>query len=270
MDEFVKISQGFHVRKDFVDCFRKLGLENMDGIFSFSNGKNLTKDNLAAFRERIMFETNNPKAALFLKRYQNISKLTQLKNWFSRRKKISAMDCDLESAEILRKFGINTPQTIAFGRQWEGFFEKRSFIITEKIPDSFSLEQKLPKKDKNFIESLAAFVRKFHNTGFRHRDLYFCHIFCNPKGEFTLIDLNRVFRPAIFSQRYLIKDLAQLCYSAPGEVFTKTDRLRFFLAYLRKNKLSKKDKIIIKKIKSKAQRIAKHDKRHGRVPPYER
>ena len=274
MDKFIKIATGVHVRSDFVDCFKKLGLENMDCIFSFSKGKNLTKDNLAEFRQRIMFDTVNPMAVLFLKRYQNIPKSGQIKNWLCRRKRISAMACDLEPAENLKKLGINTPEIIAFGEQWSGLFEKRSFIITGKIPDSVSLEEKIPegfyRSRKIFIENLAEFVQKFHETGCRHRDLYLCHIFYNPQGQFTLIDLNRVFKPIVFSQKYRIKDLAQLYYSAPGRIFTKTDRLCFFLAYLQKNRLSKKDKIVIRKIKSKAQQMAKHDKKHGRNAPFER
>lgn len=268
-NELVEISPNFTVRSDFVDCFKQLGLESMDDIFNFAQGKSLTKPNLASFRERIVFDTQNPKTTLFLKRYQNIPKLNQLKNWLARRKKISAMACDHQPAEELRKLGINTPRTIAFGQQWRGLFEKRSFIITEKIPDSSSLEEKLPKNRKNFIENLAAFVRKFHNTGFRHRDLYLCHIFCDSRGQFTLIDLNRVFKPLLFSKKYLIKDLTQLYYSAPGDIVTKTDRLRFLLAYLQKDKLSKQDKLLIKKIKSKARQMVKHDKKHNRTAPFE-
>jgi len=180
------------------------------------------------------------------------------------------MACDHQPAEDLRRLGINTPQTIAFGEDWQGLFEKRSFIITEKIPDSSSLEEKLPENRENFIENLAAFVRKFHDTGFRHRDLYLCHIFCNLQGQFTLIDLNRVFKPLFFSQKYLIKDLTQLYYSAPSDSVTKMDRLRFFLAYLQKDKLSRQDKILIKKIKSKANQMAKHDKNHNRTAPFEK
>jgi hypothetical protein len=79
-----------------------------------------------------------------------------------------------------------------------------------------------------------------------------------------------VFKPPFFPERYLIKDLAQLYYSAPGKTFTKSDRLRFFLAYLQKDNLSKKDKILIKKIKSKAKKMAKHDRKYGRLPPFEK
>ncbi len=272
-DGFVEIAPDFYLHSSFVDCFAELGIENIDDVFAFEAGKNLTKDNLAGFRQRIRFDTNNPEATLFLKRYQNIPKSMQLRNWLTRRKRISTMACDLEPAQALQKLGIDTPRTIAFGEDWHGLFEKRSFIITEKIPDAMSLEQKVPdyfySHRKTFTKNLAAFVRKFHETGYRHRDLYLCHIFCNPQRQFTLIDLNRVFRPAFFSQRYRIKDLAQLYYSAPGKIFTKTDRLRFFLAYMQKDKLSKEDKIFIKKVKSKAQRMAKHDKKHSRVVPFE-
>lgn len=272
MDEFVKIAPCFFVRRDFVGCFGRLGLKNIDDIFSFSGGENLTKDNLAAFRQRVMFDTSNPSAVLFLKRYQNVPKLKQKENWLVHRKRISTMGCDLEPAENLRKLGINTPRIIAFGERWGGLFEERSFIITEKIQDSVSLEEKMPddfyRNRKIFVENFAGFVRRFHDTGYRHRDLYLCHIFCNLRGEFTLIDLNRVFKPLVFSERFRTKDLAQLYYSAPGKIFTKADRLRFFLAYLQKKELSKKDKIVIKKIKSKANRMARHDERHGRLAPF--
>jgi len=274
MYNFKEIKPVFFIRSNFVDCFKRLGLESMDDIFSFGKGKNLSKQNLAAFRERIMFETVNPNTTLFLKRYRNIPKLIQLKNWLSRKKRISAMACDLEPGEKLRKFDINTPLTIAYGEKWGGIFEKQSFIITEKIPDSLSLEEKLPdsffKNRKKFIKNLAGFVRKFHNTGFRHRDLYLCHIFCNRQEQFTLIDLNRAFKPFAFSQKYLIKDLAQLYYSSPGDTVTKADRLRFFLAYQQKEKLTKYDKAIIKKIKLKALRMTRHDKKHNRTAPFEK
>jgi hypothetical protein len=186
------------------------------------------------------------------------------------------MDCDRMPAEILSRLGINVPKIVAFGVQWQGAagvgFEKRSFIITEKVPNAESLEKKLPalffRDRKKFIESLAAFVSKFHKTGFRHRDLYLCHIFCDDAGKFTLIDLNRVFKPMVLGGRFLVKDLAQLYYSSPGSAITRADRLRFYLAYAGKTKLSIGDLILIGKIKSRAKQMAEHDRKHNRIPPY--
>ncbi|MDD5134965.1 MAG: lipopolysaccharide kinase InaA family protein [Phycisphaerae bacterium] len=273
MDKFMEIAPDFYIRSDFAEGLKKLGFKTIDDVFAFAGGKNLAKKNLAAFRQRISFETDNPETTLFLKRYQNIPVSKQIKNWFSRRGRISMADCDRAPAETLKNLGINTPRTVAFGTQWQGIFEKRSFIITEKIPASHSLEEKLPDSfyndRKNFIEQFAAFIRKFHNTGFCHRDLYLCHIFCNTGGNFTIIDLSRVFKPLVFSKRFLVKDLAQLYYSSPGSIVTKADRLRFYLFYMYKDRISLRDKIIIKKIKSKAQQMAKHDRKHNRIPPFE-
>jgi heptose I phosphotransferase len=268
MDNFTELNPGFFVHKDFADCFGKLGLTSIDKIFAFTKGQSLHKQNLAGFRERIKFDIENPNTTLYLKRYNNAPAKVQFKNWLNQRKRLSLSECDMEPAENLRKLGINTPRTIAFGQEWNGLFEKRSFIITEQIPDSFKLEDKLPK-GKDFIKKLAEFVRKFHDTGFRHRDLYLCHIFCNSKMQFTLIDLARAFKPLFFSKKYLIKDLAELYYSAPGNEISKTDKLRFFLFYLRKSKLSFSDKIMIRQIKNKAKRMAKHSRKHNIAVPFE-
>ena len=266
------MSRTMYITPEFADCFRKIGLESIDDVFKFAGGENLTKENLASFRQRIKFQTENPKTTLFLKRYKNIPALKQIDNWLSRQRRISTMDCDRRPAEILSRLGINVPKTVAFGVQWRGVFEKRSFIITEKVPNAESLENKLPSlffRDRiKFIENLAAFVSKFHKTGFRHRDLYLCHIFCDDAGRFTLIDLNRVFKPMILGEKFLVKDLAQLYYSSPGSVITRADRLRFYLAYTGKAKLSIGDRMRLGSIKSKAKQMAKHDRKHNRIPPF--
>ncbi len=80
------------------------------------------------------------------------------------------------------------------------------------------------KLKRNFLERLAAFIKKFHETGYRHRDLYLAHIFYGDSGEFYLIDLARAFKPRLFEERYRVKDLAQLYYSAPKRYFTMCDR----------------------------------------------
>jgi len=74
----------------------------------------------------------------------------------------------------------------------------------------------------------------------------------------------------VFGEKFLVKDLAQLYYSSPGSVITRADRLRFYLAYTGKTKFSICDRILIRKIKSKAKQMAIHDKKHNRYVPYER
>lgn len=219
--KFIKVSESFFVDSDFQHAFEELGLTSIDAVFAFNAGKNLNKDNLARFRSRLQFETASPPATMFLKRYDKAPILLQLKNWFCHRKRAAVSYFDFDAAQKLAETGLNTPKTICYGEQWGSVFEKRSFCIIQKIPNAESLERKLPdcfdapatvknlKLRRNFIAHLAGFVKKFHETNYRHRDLYFSHIFYNSSGEFYLIDLARAFKPIVFRERFRIKDIVQ-------------------------------------------------------------
>ncbi|MHC4623747.1 MAG: lipopolysaccharide kinase InaA family protein [Planctomycetota bacterium] len=278
--KLVEISQPFFVDPDYKAGLTELGLTSIDTVFSFHAGSNLTKNNLADYRSRVQFEIGSPPTTLFLKRYDSPPLTTQLKNWFWHRRKQSCAVLELQAAAGLAAEGINTPKTIAHGEQWGTFLEKRSFIITEKIPAAESLERRLPdcftsaptaenlRLRRDFMARLAAFIRKLHQTTYRHRDLYLSHIFYGDNGRFYLIDLARAFRPKITADRFRRKDIAQLHYSAPATSFSNTDRLRFFLAYTNRRKLTREDKAFIRKVINRANRMARHDTKHGRPVPF--
>jgi hypothetical protein len=279
-NRFIKCSDSFFVDADYQNALQKKGINCIDDIFDFEEGVNLTKKDLAQFRNRIQFQIDNPKAILFLKRYNKPPVIVQLKNWLAVKSRKSCAWFDYKVSEELNCLGIETARVISYGEQFGLFFEKRSFCIAKKIPDAESLENNLPVcfslpltddtrgQRKEFIKDLALFICKFHQTGFRHRDLYLCHIFHSDSGKFYLIDLARTFKPLLFSQRYRVKDIAQLYYSAPGEYFSKTDRMRFYHYMTSCNKLQKRDKIFIKKVIDKAKHIAEHDRKHGKTAPF--
>jgi serine/threonine protein kinase len=276
----------FFIDPAYKTGFERLGLASIETVFAFGAGKNLTKENLASYRSRIEFQIyppgriESPAVTVFLKRYDHPPVMTQLKNWLSSKKRVSCAFAEVEAAQKLAAIGINTPRMIAWGQLWGVFFEKRSFAAIEEIREGQSLERSLPgffnepatKENlilrRQFIRQLASFIRKFHDTGYRHRDLYLCHIFRVPDGRFYLIDLARVFKPALFGEMYRIKDIAQLHYSAPAKYFSKTDRLRFLRAYLGREKLSAGDKSFVRRVTGKAKRMARHDAKHGRAVPF--
>ncbi len=270
----------FFVEPEYSSSFEKLGLTDIDSVFAFESGKNLVKDNLASYRSRIQFKIDSPPSEIFLKRYDNPPKMTQLKNWIAAKKRISCAMAEIEAGQKLTEFEINIPKMVSWGQDSNGFFESRSFAAIEEIKQGQSLEKSLPdffsssesKENlilrRKFIERLALFIRKFHETGFRHRDLYLCHIFRVPDGRFYLIDLARVFKPMILSELYRLKDISQLHYSAPAKYFSRTDRMRFLQAYLGRNKLNYRDKIFVRKVINKAKSMARHDLRHGRIVPF--
>jgi len=278
--EFIETSKSFFVDPDYKTALTKLGLTSIDAVFSFNTGKDPGGSKIPKYRSRLQFEISDPEKILFLKRYDNPSIISQLGNWLWQKNRKSMMSCDLDSAKNLAQTGINTPKVVAYGEQWGIFFEKRSFIITEKIPDAEPLEQRLPKcfqgqptakkrkQQKEFIKQLGLLARKFHDTGYRHKDFYLAHIFYSENGTFYLIDLQRVFKPRLFAERFRVKDIAQLYYSAPGSVFSRTDRLRFYKSYTGKNFLDKCDKVFIRRVVKKVEQMTRHDIKHHRPVPF--
>jgi hypothetical protein len=278
--KLVEISESCFIDPDYKAAFSKLGLTSIDAVFSFRAGRDLVKNNLAKYRSRLQFEINSPAVTVFLKRYERPPISVQLRNWLAAHSRTSCGLLDFKSADELAALGIRTPKTLFYGEQWGTFFEKRSFIITEKIPNAESLERRLPncfsgpktveniKLRRDFIAQLAGFVKQFHETGYCHRDLYLSHIFHSDSGDFYLIDLARAFKPGVRLRRFLIKDIAQVYYSAPAKYFSKTDRLRFYINYAGRQKLTRKDKAFIRKVLNRAKRMARHDIKHGRPVPF--
>ncbi len=278
--EFIETSQSFFVDSDYVRAFEKLGLTSFDALFSFNSGKDPGGSSLPEYRSRLEFKISDPDKILFLKRYNNPGALIQIKNWYWHNSRKSMMSFDSDPADDLARAGIKTPKTISYGEQWGIFLEKRSFIITEELPNAESLEQKLPdcfgdrsktenlKQQRNFIKRLAQFAGRFHDTSYRHRDFYLAHIFYSDDGTFYLIDLQRAFKPRILAERFRVKDIAQLYYSAPGSAFSKTDRLRFYRTYAGKDSLDGRDKAFIRKVVRKVNRIARREIKYGRPVPF--
>ena len=141
--------------------------------------------------------------------------------------------------------------------------------LEKKLPECFTQANSAENHRLRceFIDRLADFSSKFHATGFRHRDFYLAHIFEND-DKFSLIDMHRAFRPRLLSRRFLLKDLTQLYYSAPGQYFSRADRLRFYKRYAGKTKLNSADRWFIGRIRAKPWRMADHDIKHGRPVPF--
>lgn len=269
----------FLVAEPFRDALARLGLTSLDAVFAFDSARDLAKPSLSRFRRRLQFEVMLAGVAqpvkVFLKRYDRPPVLQQLRNWLSHHRRSSFAFMERETADQLRNAGINTPRAVACGERWASLFERRSFLMTEEIRDSESLECKLPpcfddpalSPRREFVRRLATFIRRFHQSGYRHRDLYLCHIFYSNTGEFTLIDLARASRP-ILRRRFQIKDIAQLHYSAPAASFSRTDRLRFYRTYTGRPRLSARDKVFIRQVLRKAATMARHSRKHGVPIPF--
>lgn len=277
------VSPAFLVAEPFRDALALLGLTSLDAVFAFEAGRDLAKANIGRHRRRLAFDVSpvnsDRPVRVYLKRYDRPPILAQLRHWLSHHERRSFARMECETIDRLAAAGINTPRAVACGERWGTIFEQRSFLMTEEVKGSRSLESQLPpcftgsltcekrRARRDFICRLALFIRRFHETRYRHRDLYLSHIFCSDEGEFCLIDLARAYRPFL-QQRFRIKDIAQLHYSAPMESFTQVDRLRFYLAYVGRRRLLPRDKAFIHAVVRKAHRMARHNRKRGNRIPF--
>ena len=273
--EFVKGRAGrIFLNKKYLDEIRSAGLDDFNVIRDFNDGQSLTKKNLDKSRQRIKFRLTTGGTVVYLKKYTDTPYIKQIKNWIEHKAVKATAQFDIRWCKTLGDAGINTADVVAWGCEKNFLFDRMSFVIVKEIENADSLEKKLPyfpstKYKKEFIGRLADFAKKFHDTGLRHRDFYLCHIFYSEStGTFTLIDLQRIFKPVLFSKRFQIKDIAQLYYSAPKEHFSKTDRLRFYLRYKNIIRLSSADKKFIKAVNDRAKKMCRHDTKHGKSAGY--
>jgi len=186
---------------------------------------------------------------------------------------------EARNIRLLRADGITSMRLIGYGEQLHADGLVESFVMTEALEahlplDDF-LRRRFPARTRHFSESadpdlrqlirqVAGVVRRFHAAGYNHRDLYCCHLFVREtepgRFEIRLIDLQRVQRRRWFRRRWLVKDLAQLAYSAPQSLINRTHRLAFIRRYLGVRKLRPVDKRLIRRVLAKQRRL---ERKHG-------
>ncbi len=183
-----------------------------------------------------------------------------VKNLLQLKRPVLSAENEWWALNLLRDIGVDTLTPAAFGRTGRNPARIRSFLITEELRNTISLEDfcaTWPSRPpalrlrKTLIEQLATVVRQMHTHGLNHRDCYLCHFHAdtasaseNPQSAIRnpqsaelrlyVIDLHRAQIRRRTPRRWLIKDLAGLYFSALDIGLTRTDRLRFIRAYEQK------------------------------------
>ncbi len=148
--------------------------------------------------------------------------------------------------------GIRTPEPLAFGVKGWWPTRQQSFLLTRSLGETRTLNElfrdgasdtagALPLDDltrRAIIDEVARIVRRMHDAGMNHRDLYLPHFRYHPQDLQTgscpplfLMDLHRAQRRAAVPMRWLVKDLAALHFSARLREVSDTDTIRFLKVY---------------------------------------
>ncbi|HEX2971146.1 MAG TPA: lipopolysaccharide kinase InaA family protein [Tepidisphaeraceae bacterium] len=156
---------------------------------------------------------------------------------------------------------IPTAPLIAWGKMADG----RSFLITRDLA-GYRPADKIIQSGTPFarlLESTADLAARLHTAELHHRDLYLCHFlvkFNSELADLKLIDAGRVRRMPgwPFRNRWIVKDVAQFCYSA-AQLKVPADQLdRWLERYARQRKLETVDSLR-RAVQRKVAWIAKHD-----------
>ncbi len=150
----------------------------------------------------------------------------------------------------LTEAGVPTMTAVAFGERGLNPAAQHSFIVTEELAPTVSLEDfsldwrasaPAPRLKHALIRRVAEMVGAMHRAGVNHRDCYICHFLLHTDKavsaddfRLSLIDLHRAQTRERVPRRWRDKDLAALYFSALDIGLTRRDLLRFLKDYFRR------------------------------------
>ncbi|KEQ18290.1 lipopolysaccharide core heptose(I) kinase RfaP [Endozoicomonas numazuensis] len=222
-------------------------------------------------RRTFRFELNGK--GYFAKVHGGVGWYEILENFLHLRKPVLGARHEWEALNKLHEVGIDTMTPVAYGETGNNPATLRSFLVTEELADMVTLED-FCEQWKNHPPSfrlkqaitlkLAEISKKLHDHGINHRDYYLCHFMMpntdTPDPEclkFYLIDLHRAQIRDEIPDRWRLKDLSGLYFSAMDYGITRNDIFRFLKAYtgLPLRDTLKKHNTILEQIERKAVKL---------------
>lgn len=183
----------------------------------------------------------------FVKIHRGIGWGEIAKNLLLLKKPVLGAEQEWRAIQILSRAGVATMTAVAFGKRGNNPARQHSFIITEALTPTVSLEDYCrdwpssppePALKRALIRRVAEMVGRMHRTGVNHRDCYLVHFLLHtdplptPSAlKVSLIDLHRAQIRDRVPSRWRNKDLAGLYFSALNIGLTQRDKLRFLKVY---------------------------------------
>lgn len=233
-------------------------------------------------RRTLRFEYN--RKSYFLKHHAGIGWKEILKNLVQLRLPVLGARNEYLAAKKLKLLAIDTLTPAAYGCRGKNPAKQESFLITEDLNKTISLEDYCKKwivTPPSFrtkialIKKVAQMAAVMHKNGINHRDFYICHLLLeneaaakiNTRQDFNcyLIDLHRCQIRQKVPYRWLIKDLGGLLYSTMDIGFSARDYFRFIKVYTGKPLKEVLHEDIWQDIKISAEKLYQKD--FKKLPP---
>lgn len=183
----------------------------------------------------------------FVKIHHGIGWGEIVKNLLVGRAPILGAGNEWQAIHRLTAIGIDTMRAVAFGQRGWNPARRHSFLITEELAPTISLEDfcrewahqpPTAALKHALIRRVADMAGRMHRAGVNHRDFYLCHFLLHldpqPTAQnlkLSLIDLHRAQSRTQVPRRWRDKDLAGLYFSALDIGLSRRDFLRFLRVY---------------------------------------
>ncbi|NIE76636.1 lipopolysaccharide core heptose(I) kinase RfaP [Pantoea sp. Ap-967] len=217
----------------------------------------------------------------FVKIHRGIGWGEIFKNLLTAKLPVLGAGQEWQAIERLHEVGVPTMTAVAYGERGSNPAAQHSFIVTEELAPTISLEDYSidwvrqppePRLKRALIAEVAKMIGTMHRAGVNHRDCYICHFLLHTDRPVTpddfklsVIDLHRAqTRPAI-SRRWRDKDLAALYFSALDIGLTRRDKLRFLRGYFQRplRQVLAEEAALLAWLERKAQKLYDRKLRYG-------
>ncbi|BAQ72202.1 MULTISPECIES: lipopolysaccharide kinase InaA family protein [Pseudomonas] len=212
---------------------------SLEAVFALQ-GEHLTRDPLS---EVIRVERGG--IHYYVKRYTGAGK--NLRRYLGKPR----VKFEWQNLKRFAKWGIPTADVVAWGLERRCLAYSRGAMITRELPRTEDLsvlaERNDPRlKDRRWVDGisqqLATHTRVMHDHRFTHNDLKWRNLLVDDQDRLYLIDCpNGDFWRGFWLKYRITKDLACLDKVAKYHL-SATQRLRFYLQYRERNRLSASDK----------------------------
>jgi len=226
--------------------------EQFSGDNAFDELMNCEGENFRHVKTRRTLKFERGGKNYFIKIHRAIGWLEVWKNWLGFKSPVTSARMEWEAIDRLQKLGVATLNVLGRGIRGKAPAYEESFVVTEALEGMISLEQltqkwgELPASQRlalkrELIRQVATIARTIHRNGLNHRDFYLCHFLVKNRDwsrwklvdslALHLIDLHRMqYRPSV-PQRWWVKDVSGVLFSALDCDLTRNDLFRFSRIY---------------------------------------
>ncbi len=217
----------------------------------------------------------------FVKIHRGIGWREIFKNLLTAKLPVLGAGQEWRAIQRLHEAGVPTMTAVAYGERGSNPADQHSFIVTEELAPTISLEffcmdwvkqPPEPRLKRALIAEVARMTGMMHRAGVNHRDCYICHFLLHTDKPVTaddfklsVIDLHRAQTRAAIPLRWRNKDLAGLYFSALDIGLTRRDKLRFLKGYFLQplRQILRDEAALLAWLERKAEKLYRRKQRYG-------